>query len=221
VAEGAFLAHARYKPVFLKELRALWANGAPGFGFGPGSTLLLDDSVYKTALNPPRTSLHPPEWRVERAGEAAAAAAPGARDDLEVGGALRSLLARAAAAADIREVLAATEAAAHGAAAEAALIVEGAQRAASLASVPGLDRYCAVRRGESAGPVRPGAYAGSTGAGAGGAQPSRDGRGRGARGNAGRGRSRPAGRARGPSEPSDADDDVATLAFLVGATRLA
>lgn len=51
----------RHKPIFLKETSKLWKH----FGrsrFGPHNTLLVDDSVYKTALNPEYTALHPAEW---------------------------------------------------------------------------------------------------------------------------------------------------------------
>ena len=53
-----------YKPVFLKELSKLWkSRELSRFGqFGAHNTLLVDDSVYKTALNPMFTAIHPPEW---------------------------------------------------------------------------------------------------------------------------------------------------------------
>eukprot|EP00656_Telonema_subtile_P026891 TRINITY_DN28870_c0_g1_i1.p1 TRINITY_DN28870_c0_g1~~TRINITY_DN28870_c0_g1_i1.p1 ORF type:complete len:292 (+),score=58.43 TRINITY_DN28870_c0_g1_i1:109-984(+) len=51
-----------HKPVFLKELAKLWALRVLRGRFGPSNTLLVDDSVYKTALNPTYTAVHPQEW---------------------------------------------------------------------------------------------------------------------------------------------------------------
>eukprot|EP00658_Telonema_sp_P-2_P037321 TRINITY_DN26846_c0_g1_i2.p1 TRINITY_DN26846_c0_g1~~TRINITY_DN26846_c0_g1_i2.p1 ORF type:complete len:149 (-),score=21.01 TRINITY_DN26846_c0_g1_i2:301-747(-) len=52
-----------FKPIFIKELAKLWrALATVGADFGAENTVLIDDSVYKTVLNPPHTALHPNEW---------------------------------------------------------------------------------------------------------------------------------------------------------------
>ncbi|KAJ1630251.1 HAD-like domain-containing protein [Pavlovales sp. CCMP2436] len=121
-----------FKPIFLKELSRLWRHGC-ALGFDPGTTILLDDTVYKTALNPPHSSIHPREWATasdDRAHDNALAA------DSE----LRALLAALAAADDVRVVLArATRT-------FPSLVPDGLQRAARITRIPGLAEYCAARR---------------------------------------------------------------------------
>ena len=53
------------KPILLKDLNKLWA--IPSYArFGPRNTLLLDDSPYKAAMNPPNCAIHPAEYKLAR-----------------------------------------------------------------------------------------------------------------------------------------------------------
>lgn len=136
------------KPVFLKLLDILYRNGCVRGRHDETSTILLDDSVYKTAGNPPHTSVHPSKWT-------ASAAAQG-DSLLAEGGDLRRLLAVLREAADVREALARAQAD------FPALVPNLAQREREIAEVAGLARYCANaqwdagrgRFGASAAPAR-------------------------------------------------------------------
>ena len=49
-----------HKPLFVKDLAAeVWSRFPE---YASGRTLLVDDSPYKAARNPPHTAIHPPEW---------------------------------------------------------------------------------------------------------------------------------------------------------------
>ena len=90
----------RHKPLVLKRLSAAWQHERVA-ALGPfceSNTVLLDDSPYKAARNPPHTSLHPPEWTPLEA----CAERDGA---LASGGKIRSVLAELACADDMREVV--------------------------------------------------------------------------------------------------------------------
>lgn len=146
----------RAKPIFLKELEVLWASGAagpPGL-YAAHNSVLLDDSIYKSALNPAHTAVHPAEWRTCRAG---ARGEDAADDGLAPGGALRTLLGLLARAPDVRVPLE------HAAAAGTypGLVPSAAERAVALAAIPGLGAYCAARVARAA----RGARAGVRGAG--------------------------------------------------------
>jgi hypothetical protein len=75
------------KPILLKDLETLWAQ-ASYKRFGPGNTLLLDDSPYKAAMNPEHTAIHPAEYVLGGAAEGEALLGPG--------GQLREYLSRVA-----------------------------------------------------------------------------------------------------------------------------
>ena len=87
----------RHKKLVLKELGKLWEQ-LPHHG--PESTLLLDDSPYKTAANPPDTAVHPLEWDVV-IGDSDSAV-DGA---LAPGGPIREVLSRFESAVDGRAVV--------------------------------------------------------------------------------------------------------------------
>jgi len=57
-----------HKPVMLKRMSAVWGEARLRGLYGPHNSLLLDDSPYKAALNPPNTSIHPPEWDANATG---------------------------------------------------------------------------------------------------------------------------------------------------------
>ena len=52
------------KPRFLKELSIVWQNFGDGLRCDAANTLLIDDSHYKVARNPPHTSIHPTPFTV-------------------------------------------------------------------------------------------------------------------------------------------------------------
>lgn len=128
------------KPVFLKLLSRLWRKCTPRGAHDASSTILLDDSIYKTAANPPHTSVHPTKWIAT------------ARDDtgLAAGGDLRQLLAAVLCetTADVREVLA------RAALEWPALVPSAARRAAEIAQIAGLAQFCTTTQRHAAAPVR-------------------------------------------------------------------
>ncbi|KAG8464089.1 hypothetical protein KFE25_000257 [Diacronema lutheri] len=142
------------KPIVVKDLARFWtydadrARAARRAPHDAASTILVDDSVYKTAVNPPHTSVHPPTW-LARGGERDAGLAPN--------GALRALLAALSdAAGDVRDAL-------ERAAADFPALVPGASaRVAQIEQIPGLDAFCRAHaaRARAQLAARPGAPAG-------------------------------------------------------------
>lgn len=63
---GLFHPQERHKPVFLKELRRVWEHPELAPKFNSSNTLLIDDTPYKAALNPPNTAIHPKEWTCDQ-----------------------------------------------------------------------------------------------------------------------------------------------------------
>ena len=103
------------KPILLKDLNKLWA--IPSYArFGPRNTLLLDDSPYKAAMNPPNCAIHPAEYKLART-EPADAHPPADDNVLGVGGQLREYLARLAEAEHVDTFVEASPWAEHGPAA--------------------------------------------------------------------------------------------------------
>ena len=92
-----------HKRMRIKRLSLLWddarvAAALPGVALGPANTLLIDDSPYKAADNPPHTSVHPPEWSALDADNPHDLHTEALGPDGEV----RRLLALVAAASDVR-----------------------------------------------------------------------------------------------------------------------
>lgn len=118
-----------YKPIFLKELSKLWTHGCAAGPFDPNNTILLDDTVYKTAANPAHTSIHPREWKAARVDEAPPAHGD---DGLSQNSDLRRLLALVAAAPDVRDALA------RAAPSFPSLLPSASERLRLIGSIPGL-----------------------------------------------------------------------------------
>jgi hypothetical protein len=97
------------KPMFLKDLNALWES--PSYArFGPRNTLLLDDSPYKAVMNPPHTSIHPAEYRLVGKPANGPESRDGAPEDdvLGEGGSLREYLRMVAESEFVDECVAST-----------------------------------------------------------------------------------------------------------------
>ena len=104
------------KPILLKDLNKLWA--IPSYArFGPRNTLLLDDSPYKAAMNPPNCAIHPAEYKLARPDPAADPARSDEDNVLGVGGELREYLAKLADADHVDAFVEASPWAEHGPAA--------------------------------------------------------------------------------------------------------
>ncbi|KAK1263878.1 hypothetical protein QJS04_geneDACA008379 [Acorus gramineus] len=86
----------RHKPLFLKELKKIWDNQSCDLPWSKGrytssNTLLIDDSPYKSLLNPPNSVIFPSPYAVEHVDD----------DGLGLGGELRVFLDGLAEAEDI------------------------------------------------------------------------------------------------------------------------